>query len=596
MKGIVESVRETSRGRSLDIEVQAITDVDSVYQSINPIIVRITVASLFPELKSGDLVVFNGIYKPVRSDTDLPDEFDPSVSLLRKGISTTLFVEPENLIVIGQATGLYWSLQRYRARISDVIYNSGLNDQTAAFLNAVLVGETENILPDTRHLFSVTGQAHVLALSGTHVLIIASILSIILFPLALFRFNRLKIIIVILSLWIFAVLTGLSPSVTRAVIMTSLLLGSVLLERRNSSINALMAAAILILLFDPDALYQISFQLSFIAVLAILLLNERINPVLPKFHYARVTVGILLLPIVTVTGTAVLSAYYFHIIPVLFILASVPVGILFTLIVGGGVVILLLDLLNVSHGMINVAVEYLYDTMMNIMTSVSRLPGSFIENVYPSLVTVILSVCLLTVLAAWLYYRRKVWGIAFALLIVTMSATEILSMERYPDAELFITRETLNTNFLLRDKNKMALVSTAKPTMMADEADKCRFKYSDYMGRRGVDSLEVAVDTFSSGISSFAGRRLFFGRYSFVIVRSENDLRVLPFTPDYAVICRGFRGNIADVVNSLSPRTVILSYDLHSHRHDRYLDELEQIGIDVFSVRRDGCFHLYYNY
>ena len=284
MRGVVESVKETSRGRSIDIEVRSVTDRDSVYHPVDPFTVRASVASFFPELKSGDLVAVSGICREVHSDTDLPDEYDPSVQLLRKGISATLFVEPENLIVIGEEKGFYWSLQRYRARISDTIYNLGIDEQTAAFLCAVLVGDTEMILPDTRHLFSVTGQAHVLALSGTHVLIIASILSLILFPFALFRFNRLRIILVIVSLWGFVVLTGFMPSVTRAVIMTSLLLGSVLLERRNSSVNALMAAAILILLFDADALFQIGFQLSFLAVLAILLLNERINPVSPNLH------------------------------------------------------------------------------------------------------------------------------------------------------------------------------------------------------------------------------------------------------------------------------------------------------------------------
>lgn len=594
LEATVESIAETSRGRAIYVKADKRMLADSSFIRVAPVGIRLSVASLFPDIASGDRIVFKGDYSSIHTMTDLPDEFDMSKFLIQKGISAVSFVKPEEIKVTGRATGVIWWLKRYQAKVVDRIYCSGFNDATSDFICAAVAGDRSSIDSETKKKFSSTGQAHILALSGTHVVIIASIVSIVLFPLTFFGFHKCRLVLIIFVLWIFAIVTGLMPSVTRSVIMTTIVIGAYLLKRHNSSMNALFAAAILIMTFDPCAIFQIGFQLSFVSVASILLLVEKLNPVPQKYHCLHGISAVIILPCVAVLGTIALSMYYFHIFPVYFILAAVPVSFLFTLVISGGIVVILFETVGIPHCWINSVVEYLYSSAMKIMDMTMNLPYAVVDRIYLDEMTVAVAMCIPLALAGWLTYRRQVWGIGCIVLAMAAVSVQYLSVEDYPHCEMFITRETLNTNIIIRDGKKMLLVSTVNPTMLGDEIAKCNFKYADYMGMRGVDSIQAVVDTASAYTNSvsYSGRRLIVGDHSFIIINGDNDLRRPPFKPTYALVCRGFKGDIEDVVKVVSPDVVLLSHDLHRSRHDRYHSELHEMGVNVVSVRENGGFML----
>ena len=226
-----------------------------------------------------------------------------------------------------------------------MLKRSRLDDRTCGFLIATLTGDSDILDTDTRRLYSSAGTAHILALSGLHVGIIIIAIYIVLFPLYLLRLRGTLYIISILILWGYAIITGLSASVTRAVIMATVVTGGILLQRRYSSFNALLLAAIIIMAFDRRALFQPGFQLSFCAVAVIILLTPLL--LTRKRRGNRIMYYLLAMLTTTLTataGTAIISAFHFHSLPVYFILANIPSLLVLPIILSGG---LLLSLIHI---------------------------------------------------------------------------------------------------------------------------------------------------------------------------------------------------------------------------------------------------------
>lgn len=199
---------------------------------------------------------------------------------------------------------------------------AAFDPEPADFAIALLLGKRDNVDQSLVHAYSSLGIIHVLAVSGLHVGYVTLIL------LALFNLfpvkYRIRVLLTIAGLFFYATLVGFRPSVVRAATMATILLSAGAFEQRYDILNLLGAAGLLILLVDPMQLFQLGFQLSFLAVLGIVLLYRKFEIMLetlgyplskaPKpVHYAT---GLLLVSVAAFLGTIPLTAYQFRIIPV----------------------------------------------------------------------------------------------------------------------------------------------------------------------------------------------------------------------------------------------------------------------------------------
>ena len=230
--------------------------------------------SVFPQL--GDTILAEVKLMPFVAPQH-PGEFDYKTYMQRKGFFSTAFVRTHKyLIHVGSSQWKYLP-ERLRAKAESVYENAGLSGNELAVLQALCLGDKKDIDAELRASYTVTGAAQILAVSGLHVGIIFAILSLMLSFLGKSRRQLLtKNIIIIILLWAYAALTGLSPSVTRATVMFSFMLSGQLLGRGISTYNSLAASAFFICLFRPFDVFNIGFQLSYSAVLAIVYFQRHI--------------------------------------------------------------------------------------------------------------------------------------------------------------------------------------------------------------------------------------------------------------------------------------------------------------------------------
>ncbi|MCH5226328.1 MAG: ComEC/Rec2 family competence protein [Muribaculaceae bacterium] len=223
----------------------------------------------------------------------------------------------------GSSLSLSNIFDKFRTHIIIKIEKSTLNYPTSEFLISLLLGDKTYLSSNTRETLTAAGLAHILALSGMHVAIMASILLTVLFPLSLAGWHKTRRILVIILIWAYVLLTGGAPSTVRAAIMATFLLISFLLQRKNSAINALFVSVFIIILIDPYSIWDIGLQLSFVCVASIILFVSRLNPIERHKHPNTFNIiNALIVTLVATFATWTLVAYYFGYIPLMFLPAN----------------------------------------------------------------------------------------------------------------------------------------------------------------------------------------------------------------------------------------------------------------------------------
>ena len=273
-------------------------------------------------------------------------------------------------------------LERYR--------QTPMEDEAYAVLAAMTLGDKSALTPALREAYSVTGASHVLALSGLHLGIIYMLLSSLMLGRRRFWLSQ---VVIVLCIWAFALLTGLSPSMVRSATMISIYAVFSAGGRGRSSVNLLAFAALVILLVDPSSLFDVGFQLSFASVLSILLFVPLMERFWPAGHWLmRWLRGMVCVSVAAQLGAAPLIAFYFGRFSTYFLLTNFVVIPVVTVILYGALVVLVVPSLGVwlveVVRMLNKALGW-----------IAQMPCSSIDDLHPS----VIQVCLLYAMVLTLY-------------------------------------------------------------------------------------------------------------------------------------------------------------------------------------------------
>ena len=304
--------------------------------------------------------------------------------------------EPDANTMVGRSR-LFFLKQR--EKLLERYRQQGLEDDAYALVAAMTLGDKTAIDKDLRQTYNISGAAHVLALSGLHMGIIYA-------ALTLLTFGRRRRIVtqalIVIALWAFVFLVGMPASAVRAAAMLSLYALLTLGYREKASINALAFTALVMLSISPYTLFDVGFQMSFLAVLSILvwtpIMSDWVSPTLQRrWPPLRWAWGLTAVTLAAQLGVAPLIAYYFGRISTYFLLSSFVAIPAVTVIVWLALATLLVPglapvLTAVTNGL-NACLD-----------AISRLPGANIEGLRPTL----LQVCLTYVLILCVYWMTEI--------------------------------------------------------------------------------------------------------------------------------------------------------------------------------------------
>ena len=195
-----------------------------------------------------------------------PYQFNYSEYLQKQYIYKQLTIKSTDLnLVDSSKVSIYSYANRFRERITNNLQKSTFSDAEISIIQALLLGQRQDLSEEIQTNFSKAGVIHILAVSGLHVGIILFILQFLLSPIdRIKRGNYIKMVLIVLTLWCFAIIAGLSPSVTRAVTMFTIVAIAMNLKRITNIYNTLAISAFVILLLKPMYLFDVGFQMRLI--------------------------------------------------------------------------------------------------------------------------------------------------------------------------------------------------------------------------------------------------------------------------------------------------------------------------------------------
>jgi competence protein ComEC len=273
-----------------------------------------------------------------------------------------------------------------RGILLDRMYDSGVDGDAYAVVAAMALGDKSALTHELRDTYSVSGASHVLALSGLHLGIIYCMLWLLL-PHR--RWPAVSQTIILIVMWLYVLLVGMPVSVVRSAVMLTVY-GLLSISHRNKmSVNALAFTAIVMLMWNPEWLFDIGFQLSFMAVLAILLFVPVFEDVfsakyLQEHRLVRYVWGLVAVSVSAQIGVAPLLAYYFGRLSTYFLLTNFIVLPAAYIILGFSLIVLLFP--SLAYILL-----YIVDTLNAVLFRITAIPGSSIDGFHPNVLQVVLS-------------------------------------------------------------------------------------------------------------------------------------------------------------------------------------------------------------
>ena len=339
-----------------------------------------------------------------------PYQFNYAKYIEKQNIFHQLYVSADDLKIGNQEKTFDFYVFEIKEKLIRSFQTHQFDLKTQGILNALLFGQRILLDQETIQSYSNAGVIHILAISGLHVGIIYMILGFLFKPL-----NRLKngkiinLILVLGILWFFAFLSGLSPSVTRAVLMFSILAIGKHYNQQASTLNTIAVSALILLCYNPNYVFDVGFQMSYAAVISIVLLN----PYFKYFHFSKnkiikYSTDIILVSLAAQIGVLPLSIYYFNQFPVLFLVANIVVIPLTFVILSLGILTLFFNFIPIGiASFFGIILSKAIQVMNQYITWVASFDSFVIKNISFSLLLCLVSYLLIFMLI-YLVYQPKI--------------------------------------------------------------------------------------------------------------------------------------------------------------------------------------------
>lgn len=406
---LTESPVEKNRSYKATAEVWALNESNTVIRTRGSIIIYFSKDSSIPDhVQYGTTVLFKKSLQPIKNSGN-PGAFDYSRYNLFQGITHQVYLRTGDFSVDStrlQPRYLYW-LQASKTFILDILKEYIPGRQEAGVAEALLIGYRNDLDRDLAQQYSNAGVIHVIAISGMHLAMIYGLLILLLRPLQ--KHNKTKWIrgiLILIVLWSFSLLSGAGASILRSVVMFSFIVIGESMTRQVSVYHTLAASAFFLLCWNPFLLWDVGFQLSYAAVLSIIIF---LKPVTNWFYFRNKIIDhAWKLAAVTIAAqilTTPLSIYHFHQAPNFFLLSNLVVVPLSGIVLYGEILLCLVSGISFLAGLTGNVLSFLLRCMNGVTAWVNDLPYAVSSGFVISVAQTILLYAFIVFTAIWLMYK-----------------------------------------------------------------------------------------------------------------------------------------------------------------------------------------------
>ncbi len=439
-------------------EVQAINKL----KSQGKILLHIQKDSLQNVLAVDDVLLISGHFQAVREPKN-PHQFNYANYMKILGVYGQLQSKQHDIIISKKGTTtLIGFSEKSRNHLITKLKKTPLETNERSILQALVLGQRRDIDKNLYNDYAAAGAIHILAVSGLHVGILYFILLFLFKPLTYLRYGSLaRSFFIVLLLWGFAVMAGLSPSVVRAVTMFSFFTFATAIKRPTNSFNTLFLSFFLLLLVRPAWLFHVGFQLSYLAVFAILWIQPKLYKLYqPRFYLDRLFWGIITVTIAAQLGIIPLSLFYFHQFPGLFFLTNIVILPVLGILLASGIVLVILAGCNALPDFFAEGYNYCLTLLNNFISWVARQDAFLFQDIpFSGLLVAGSYLLLVRLVLLWKQYSYKRLLYCFAsvsLLVVLL----IWEKRQAGYTEMVIYNKSRNSLLSIKENKQLTILKT----------------------------------------------------------------------------------------------------------------------------------------
>ncbi len=432
-------------------------------------------------------------------------QFDYSKYLKRKNIFYQCYINGE--ISSGERSDLIFTekIKQKRLETLQKIGHSNMSFRSREFLKGIILADRTEIDSETVKDFNRSGLVHFLAISGTHIVVIFGMFYFLMMRFSSVRLKKYAIVISLLFIWIFAVFIGFGNSVVRSCIMISVYFIYVLLQRKPDLLHSMALSVFIILMIDTQQIFDVGFQLSFVAVLGIYWLNQPILKYLPRQNnfFKKLIYNTISISVAAQLATLPLVLYYFHQFSLISIVANFIIVPFSELIIIFSFFMTALIGFNIDIGVINLSYDFIINILLKAIHWFADFDAVFFENIPLNLAEVF-------VLFGIVYFLKFMLdNINFRTVSNVILAIAVFFIVRVS----FNIIENQEDEFLVHHYKKENIISMKKGNRVifwmksSDDKDKIQqYIINPYVSSRRIKNLEIKNFPASAKMVRFKGK------------------------------------------------------------------------------------------
>ena len=547
-------------------------------QSFGKILVNIQRDSIKKIIKVDDVLVVKTSFEIIKKPLNLYS-FNYNKYLLNQQIHHQIKLKSNQILTLDTNN---FTLKGYaakiRAKINTSLKNNGFKNDELAVINALLLGQRNSITSDLLESYVGAGAVHILAVSGLHVGIILLLLTFLFKPLYNFKNGKLiSVIFIVCLLWFYAIIAGLSASVVRAVSMfTALTIGMQLVQRSNVY-NTLVISMFFLLLFNPFYLFDVGFQLSYLAVFSIVWIQPKLYSLWsPKFWVATKFWQLFTVSLAAQLGVLPLSLFYFHQFPGLFFLSNLVIIPFLGFILTSGIIVITLAIFNVLPEILGDAYIFIIQQMNGFVDWISNQEAFLIQGISFSIFLMFAVYLFIFTTIKWiekrLFYR-------FMLVLVSfMFIQSILIFEKF---KLQATNE-----FIVFNKSRASIVAKRFGSSLLVNSSNS-LKVNDYALK------SYLIGTGTSINYQILNRNIYkFNNEVILVIDSLGLYEFKTMKPSIVLLQNSPKINLERLLKTLQPKILVADGSNYKSYVEKWVQTCKQNKTPFHSTMQKGAFIL----
>ncbi len=538
------------------------------------------------ELKYGQLIMLKAKLQAIKSNGH-PGGFNYQSYMARQQIFHQVYVTPKDIIVLPTRRFhlLYTPLFFLKSYVLQLL-KKRIRPAELGIAQALLIGYTNDLDRDLLQAYSDVGVVHVIAVSGMHLALIYKGLNALLSLFGFFRKrNIVKSYVILAVLWSFALLAGAAPSILRAAVMFTIVTVGQSNFAKPSLLNTLFNTAFVLLCINTNNLWDVGFQLSFIALFSIAVCNEPIRKWFVFSNYWLQSIWELTAATIAAqVFTAPLIIYYFHQFPLLFLVGNLIAVPLSSIALVGELLLVFVGEVPWLGMWLGALVSWLLKFMNIFVQWMSSFSFAALNDITVTIGSTLLLYALVCAMAIWLLHQQKrLAKTALLIFIVWLSSIQWEKFTKFQQQHFVVYNVSRHWAFEYIRRNQYSI--WADSTFLNNsKIRQFNLKSSHHFLQANAENSTMAFE--ENGFLQVGILRLFHAKRQSLPMQAFDSVKI-----DYAILSQNTKLGPKQIRKFCQPKLFIFDASNAMWKIEKWKTECNELNLPFYSVPEQGTFH-----